>query len=246
MTVSSEASLRLPDFLGVGVVKAGTTWLHHMLREQPDIHVPPQKPVLYWDRHIDKPLKSYSAIFRTAGDRICGELTASYSVLPRETIERIRSLIPDLRVIILLREPRSRAWSEARMEYSVVRGKTLDDISDTRLQAFMESQKCLERGDYPDILNRWWDAFGREQVFVGLYDDITERPAELLEQVVRFLGAPSCATLPDAVLEERVFAGTPRPMPDASRRYLEATYDRAFVERVGDMIGVDLVERWGY
>ena len=246
MTENAAKSLRLPDFLGVGVVKAGTTWLHRRLRQQPQIFVPLQKPVLYWDRHTDKPIERYAAIFRTAGDRLCGELTASYSVLPVETIEHIRNLMPELRVILLLREPRSRAWSEARMEFPVVRSQALEATGDAELQGFLESPKCMERGDYPTILNRWWEAFGRERVFVGLYDDISERPSELLARIWRFLGVSEDVTLPEEALRERVFAGVPRELPDVSRQFLEKTYDRAYVERVSEMIGLDLVGRWGY
>jgi len=246
MTPARSAPLRLPDFLGVGVVKAGTTWLHRRLRQHPQIFVPLQKPVLYWDRHADKPIERYAAIFRPAGERRRGELTASYSVLPPATLERMRALMPDLRVILLLREPRSRAWSEARMEFPVVRGEALETTSDEQLQSFLESPKCLERGDYPTILTRWWTTFGRERVFVGLYDDIAERPADLLGRLWRFLGVRDDVTLPDDSLKERVFAGIPRQLPQPSREFLEKTYDRAFVERVGSLIDVDLVARWGY
>lgn len=245
MTGIEKGSLRLPDFLGVGVVKAGTTWLHRRLRQHPEVFVPLQKPVLYWDRHIDKPIERYAGIFRAAGDRLCGELTASYSVLPPETLDRIRKLMPELRVILLLREPRSRAWSEARMEFPVVRGQPLEQTSDDELQRFLESPKCLERGDYPAILERWWGAFGRRQVFVGIYEDVAERPAELLSRICRFLGCGEDAALPEESLRERVFVGTPRSLPDPAREFLERTYDRAFVERVGEMIHVDLLGRWG-
>ena len=52
MIVTEE--LLLPSFLGIGVVKAGTTWLHRNLLEHPELYLPIQKPVFFWDRHIDK------------------------------------------------------------------------------------------------------------------------------------------------------------------------------------------------
>ena len=103
----------LPDFLGIGAVKASTTWLYRNLYQHPALYLPITKPVRYFDRHRDKPIETYKAIFKPAAGRLCGEFSASYSVLPIETIEYIHELMSDLKLIFLMREPKARAWSEA-------------------------------------------------------------------------------------------------------------------------------------
>lgn len=52
----------LPNFLCIGAQKAGTTWLHHMLKQHPDIWLPPVKEIHFFDRSIDNK-KSFSENF---------------------------------------------------------------------------------------------------------------------------------------------------------------------------------------
>src|SRR5258708_38882085 len=101
----------LPNFLGIGAVKAGTTWLYRALYQHPQLYLPITKPVRYFDRHIDKPIETYKAIFKPGADRVRGEFSASYSVLPIETIDYIHELMPRVKLIFLMREPKARAWS---------------------------------------------------------------------------------------------------------------------------------------
>jgi hypothetical protein len=236
----------LPNFLGIGAVKAGTTWLYQNLYQHNQLYLPATKPVFYFDRHRNRPIESYSAIFRPGADRIRGEFTASYSVLPAETIEYIRRLMPDLKLIFLMREPKARAWSEARMEFSVVRGLGDAKISDAEYCTFICSDTCRSRGDYRGILTNWMRAFPRDRIFVGLTDDVRERPKLLFRQVLSFLGVSSDVDLSDYPLREKVFEGLAVTMPPACRDLLDDMYDREHIRELSDFVGIDLVHRWGY
>ncbi len=214
--------MRLPDFLGIGAVKAGTTWLHHQLCRHPELYLPPIKPVRYFDRHRHKPLEQYAALFAPAGRRVCGEVSASYSTLDDQTLAWLRQELPHLRLILLLREPRARAWSEARMEFAHLRRRPLGSVSEQELCAFLASAPCVAYGDYPAILRAWRSAFPAEQLLVGLYEDIDQRPGELLRGVFRFLGVRDDAPLHPGDLQQRVFAGSPWPIPPRCAALLRA------------------------
>lgn len=62
---------RLPEFLGIGAIKASTTWLYQNLFHHEQICLPATKPLRYFDRHAGRPIEAYKAIFAGAGDRRC-------------------------------------------------------------------------------------------------------------------------------------------------------------------------------
>src|SRR5262249_61807637 len=128
-------------------VKAGRPWLYGTLGDHPEVYMRVPKPVRYFDRPAEKPIETYSAIFRPGADRLKGEFTASYSVLPLETIAYIRRLMPNARVIFLMREPKARAWSEGKMEFSVIRGFGETPASEDEYYEVLGSERCRCRGD---------------------------------------------------------------------------------------------------
>ena len=94
----------LPDFLGIGAQKAGTTWLHDNLSCHPELYLPPEKEIHYFDQHNDKPISYYSQFFKKSKkNRACvkGEITPAYSVLPQNMIERIMGIMPHLKIIFV-------------------------------------------------------------------------------------------------------------------------------------------------
>jgi len=236
----------LPNFLGIGAVKAGTTWLYRNLYQHPELYLPVSKPVRYFDRHLDKPIDAYCAIFRPGADRLRGEFSASYSVLPIETIKYIHQLMPQVKLIFLMREPKARAWSEAKMEFSVVRGLGNQKISDEEYCDFISSEQCRSRGDYSTILRNWMSVFPKSQIFLGLIDDVRERPEELLMQVFEFLSVPSKLDYSAFPLHRKVFEGLAVDIPDRCRQLLDDMYKADEINNLGDFVGMNLVRRWGY
>jgi hypothetical protein len=236
----------LPQFLGVGAVKAGTTWLYRNLYQHPELYLPVTKPVRYFDRHLDKPIETYSSIFRPAAGRLPGEFSASYSVLPVETISYIHRLIPNVKLIFLMREPRARAWSEAKMEFSVVRGYGEKVISDDEYCDFIRSEECRARGDYLTILENWLSIFPKSQIFLGLIDDIQDSPRKLLGRVFGFLGVSTSVDYSTYPLHRKIFEGQVMNMPDLCRQLLNDMYKRDEIGKLGEFVGMNLVRRWGY
>lgn len=236
----------LPDFLGIGAVKAGTTWLHQNLYKHPELYLPITKPVRYFDRHRDKPIESYKGLFRPGAERVRGEISASYSVLPVATIRYIHELMPQAKLIFLMREPKARAWSEAKMEFSLVRGLADKPISEDEYCDFIGSEQCRSRSDYRAILANWRGVFPKSQIFIGLIDDIREQPKELLMRIFDFLGVSSAIDGADYPLKEKVFEGLAIKMPDRCRQLLDSMHGRDEISALGDLVGINLVHRWGY
>jgi hypothetical protein len=240
------SALMLPDFLGVGAVKAGTTWLYRNLVLHPEVYMPVLKPVRYFDRYFDKPIETYSAIFQPGAGRLKGEFTASYSVLPIDTIAYIQRLMPRAKVIFLMREPKARAWSEAKMEFSVIRGFGDRRASDEEYYEFLCSEQCRSRGDYRAILINWRKFFPASRIFIGLIDDIAADPQDLLARVFRFLDISpdiDCSAFP---MHQKIFEGHAIEIPDRCRRLLDDMYRAEDIRELESFVSMNLVGRWGY
>jgi hypothetical protein len=256
--------LPLPDFLGIGAQKAGTTWLWENLRRHPEIFVPEKKELHYFDNKFDRSLRYYTDRFAEAGGRVKGEITPAYGILPQERIRFIRAIMPHLRLIFLMRNPVERAWSQAVMDLVVRRGRAFDDVPEGEFLAFLESERSVSRSLYCRMLDNWLSVFPSEQLYVGFFETISERPRELLSELFAHLGVssevdwgsfpigrvilPSVEPRPEEGRDRGVrgplggTGGEYLPCPDSIRKRLEQLYAEELA-RLSERYG-ERVARW--
>jgi hypothetical protein len=178
---------RFPDFLGIGAQKAGTTWLHANLGCHPEVFLPEPKELHYFNGKPRLPLAFYKAKFRKAGTRTCGEITPAYGHLPEPEIARIRGLNPNLKLLLMLRNPVARAWSGAVMQLATFQGKTEEDIPEREFLEYLQSDHSVARTSYLKNLAAWEEHFPKQQFFIGFFEDLKRRPWELLLDVFQHL-----------------------------------------------------------
>ena len=113
--------MALPTFLGMGAQRSGTTTLHNLLQQHPDICMPlGVKEPHFFDRDFDRGLFHYERTYFGGhkGEPAIGEITPTYMYLP-EVAERIAATLGrDLKLVFSLRNPASRAYSQYRMNFS--------------------------------------------------------------------------------------------------------------------------------
>jgi hypothetical protein len=200
----------LPDFLILGAQKAGTTALYAYLRRHPRITGPSWKEVSYFDRHYARGEGWYRGNFpnlaRTRG-KLVGEASPSYVFHPLGP-ERVRALVPEARLIVLVRDPVDRAYSQYHHEVALGR-ETLSfedalTAEDERLEGEVGrlvadpryfsrawwSHTYAARGRYADQLERWLAVFPREQLLIVPSEDLLDEPERTHARVLEFLGAP--------------------------------------------------------
>jgi hypothetical protein len=212
---------RWPSFYLLGAEKAGTTSLYHYLRQHPDVFLPEEKEPgffsLYWDIAVE-PAKTvertwgssvdldrfdgfedalavYRSLYQGApADAERGDCTASYLWHPR-TPERIETLTPEARFLVLVRDPVERAFSH----YLMVRRAGAEE------RAFLDAlERDLERegteeaphryllsGRYTEQIERYTDRFGSENVHVVFTERMAKSTDAVLHDVARFLGLPT-------------------------------------------------------
>jgi hypothetical protein len=125
----------------------------------------------------------YGRIFTLAAPtQICGEMTPEYSLLPRAGIEHIVRLIPDVKIVLSLRDPIERSWSHLRT-LARSRGREPEQLRRLAL-----SFDVAERGNYPQMLRLWSELFPPERLSIIFMDDIAADPFGVLERVCGFLG----------------------------------------------------------
>jgi sulfotransferase family protein len=200
----------LPDFLIVGAQKAGTTALYAYLRRHPTITGPSWKEVSYFDRHYARGESWYRGNFpnllRSRGELV-GEASPSYVFHPLGP-ERVQALVPEARLIVLVRDPVDRALSHYNHELALGRESlSFEDAlaaEGGRLEGEVErlcadpryfsrawwSHTYKARGRYAEQLERWLAVFPREQLLIVPSEELLAEPEHVHARVLEFLGAP--------------------------------------------------------
>ncbi len=217
------SDLTLPNFLIIGAQKAGTTAFYHALAQHPQIYVSPHKepaffacvepPPAFQGPQLDPSstrfvttMEDYAALFREgAGATARGEASTFYSYCWTErTARATHHYLPDVRLIVILRQPAERAYSS----FTYHRFRGLEPLADFRraIAADLAGQRdrwhpCMRYhwvGRYALQLQPYFDLFSPEQLRVYLYEDWQQRPHEVLTDCFGFLGVDEhFAPLPD-------------------------------------------------
>jgi hypothetical protein len=236
---ATSALRPLPNFLIIGAQKAGTTALYAYLRRHPQITGPSWKEVSFFDRHYARGEAWYRGNFpnslRARG--LVGEASPSYLFHPLAP-ERVAGLVPQAKLIALVRNPVDRAFSQYQHEVALGREPLpFEDAlaaEDERLRG--EEERMLAdsayfsrpwwdytyraRGRYAEQLERWLTAFPREQLLVVPSEDLLTEPERTHARVLEFIGA--LAHRLDAY--PRVFERQYEPMRPETRRQLAADF----------------------
>ncbi len=195
--------MRLPDFLGIGTQKGGTTYLHGLLQQHPKVHLAHPKELHFFTLHQHRGLKWYSQHFEAApADNRCGEITPYYLFHPLAA-ERIAAALPKVKLIVLLRDPVERALSQYFHSKRLgLEPLDFEDAFAAESKRLADAESALKRGEthkshqqhsylsrsrYEQQLLRFEKLFPSEQLLVLRSEDLFEQPEGIWEQVMVFL-----------------------------------------------------------
>jgi Sulfotransferase domain len=198
----------LPNFLHIGPSKSGSTWLHEVLILHPEIYLSQAKDLYFFSRYYDRGPGWYRAQFRDAQKehKVIGEVCPDYLACP-EAPERIRGCLgPDVRLMVTLREPTSRAFSSYL--YLQKHGQAAPTFRDTALT----DPDLLNEGRYATHLRRYLSYFDRESLNIALFDDLEADPQAFLDGVTSWLGIARQEVSPE-LLQARLPASKARWLP---------------------------------
>jgi len=161
--------MTLPTFLGIGAPRAGTTWLNTLLASHPNVYTPTLRDEInFFDQYYERGLSWYETLFPPPEQadkyQVIGEISPQYLECD-ECPERIFTTLPKSKLIVMLRHPVNRAYSQygfyvQRRNY---RGS---------FEAFLAAwPRALERGFYSRYLKRYLRYFDRSQILALLFED---------------------------------------------------------------------------
>jgi hypothetical protein len=211
----------LPDFLIIGTQKGGTTSLYRYLQTHPSIASAKKKEVHFFDRrsNLRKGLAWYRGHFPTKVEKyyvqhllcqafLTGEATPEYLFLPHIP-KRVAQVLPHVKLIVLLRNPVDRAYSQ--YQHAILQGhetrlfeeainaqeaniteEQAHILQDEDYERYTSMQYCyLSRGIYVDQLQRWLRHFPRGQFLILKSEDFYAHPAITVKAALDFLNVPA-------------------------------------------------------
>lgn len=247
-----------PDFIGIGMERAGTSWLFTQIASHPDIWVPPLKELHFFDvidpqarylkhryrYHLPSRLKQKAALFfdtknrpefhkndyltyflwdyyfftgrmdskwygRLFDDfftkgRVSGEITPAYSNLTTETINKILDMNPDMKFLLMVRDPLQRLWSGIIHHFCHVKKRDFETVSEEEIILYLEKSVAEDRSNLKSILETWQSAVPAENLLIQSFEDIAENPEKIIKCTYEFLGVDSSFRPPEEMYRRKI------------------------------------------
>jgi tetratricopeptide (TPR) repeat protein len=237
-----------PDFIIIGASKCGTSSLHQYLGCHPQILLPHKKELDFFWKNYDKGTDWYLAHFPAISDRsdfLTGEATPNYIRFP-EVAERIHQLSPQIKLILLLRNPIDRAvsWHYHKINTGLTKAKIEEAIAleIKQIENFSEEQIIKTAFYNPDNIlsslyvykiREWLKFFAKEQLLILKSEDLYEKPNQIVKQVFDFLEL-SNYQLPEY---PKVNVGSYSPISEELRKIL-AEYFQPYNQKLEEDLGI--------
>lgn len=274
---TNKPNNNLPNFIGIGAARSGTTWIAEQLSQHPGVWIPSRKELHYWTRDrkytspsflgepslisryfgedysldlckrfcraigksvLDLDLKSltwnlnyflgkpdnawYSKLFTGHQFQLTGEITPAYSLLDEIDISALTHDFPDIKAILILRNPIERAWST--ILYHDKRNMiSLEDMTQSEIEQYLSKSQITQRSDYLSIIKRWSKHLKKEHLLVVYYDEISSEPAQLYNKLLNFLDLDPPENF-TADFKKRINASKTVDMPAWLTEHLKSQY----------------------
>ncbi len=177
-----------PTFIGLGGQKCASSWLYTVFNDHPDAFVSTPKELNYFSAVYDRGHQWYESHFTAgAGRAAVGEISPSY--LPdRDAPARAHAYNPDFRILVALRDPVERAYSNHlhNIRLGYYQG------ADLSFEAGLANNPMyVEQSRYAKHLRAWLEYFPPEQMLIVLQEEIAADPQAQARRVYEFLGISS-------------------------------------------------------
>jgi hypothetical protein len=172
------------DFIGIGAQKSGTSWVYACLYEHPEICAPIKEIHFFSRPRFEKGREWYESHFKKCGNmQKKGEFSTSYLYSP-DAPQRIKEYYPEVKLIAILRNPVTRAYSQYRN--AIKAGEISETLTFDEYQ--VQEESVIAQGRYAEQIERYTDHFSEQQMLVLVYEDIEKDPLAFMKHIYAFLG----------------------------------------------------------
>ena len=199
---------KLPNFMIIGAGKSGTTALYEYLAEHPDVYMSPVKETNFFALEGEKMVdpkddpeqmfhypwsvtnwEDYVKLFDgVETEKAIGEVSPMY-LYSEEAAFRIKERFPDMKLIVILRNPVDRLYSRF-MHLARENRKPTNRFEDAldRETIWWRRNDLVKEGFYHNHLQKYYGLFDKDQIKVILYDDFKSDPLKEVQNIYEFIG----------------------------------------------------------
>ena len=220
-----------PTFLGIGSMRCGSTWLYEVLKCHPDIRLSDRKEINFFFslNMLQHDLDWYRAQFQSENGGepkpVRGEISPVYARLKGWQVNRIAKLLPELRIVLTLRHPIDRVWSQALLDLGYLNAKDVRQIHSAQFIRQIERARTRLSSDYCRTIQIWSKAFGWDALHVDLFDQLQNDPEAYVNDILRHICAATPWAIPEEFVKTKVHATNKlvrekREIPELVRWYI--------------------------
>ncbi|PJE64593.1 MAG: hypothetical protein COU90_02015 [Candidatus Ryanbacteria bacterium CG10_big_fil_rev_8_21_14_0_10_43_42] len=227
------------DFIGIGAPKCGTSWAAACVDEHPEACVSKPKELHFFNRrrfmlfsfedrpdlwNYTKGMEWYKNHFTHCASAIIkGEWSTDY-IYDSEAPELIKKHFPNIKLVLLLRNPVDQTYSQYLHK---AEGRTYPPF-----EKLIKNDAYLASGLYYEYIKRYLTVFPREQIFIGIYEEMRKKPALFIKNLYTFLNINPSFIPPSLVLEVNPSA----PKASTLKRSFTITSEHAMRNPIGRII----------
>lgn len=174
-----------PNFIGIGGQRCATTWIFDCLKEHPEVCNIEKKEINFFTHYYNRGYEWYERYFKgCSGYKAIGEFSTSY-LYDYNAPKRIYNYNPDAKIIVCLRNPIERAYSQHKHH---IRLGFVTGINLSFDKAVKDNPMYIEQGLYYTHLKRWINYFQiGNNLLVLIYEDMLKNPLTFIQSVYDFL-----------------------------------------------------------
>lgn len=140
--------------------------------------------------------KWYSKLLNPKGkDILRGELSDVYISLPFNEVEQMHRKLPNVKLVLMVRNPIERSYAALRTRFEGNRKMPFSTLKQRQVIALMNSDWSRTHGSVQTAIDTWPIFFPRENIFIGMYDELVEQPVEFFEKLAKFLNIEDLSPL---------------------------------------------------
>jgi len=220
----------LPTFVLVGAMKAGTTSLHHYLDAHPQICMSRPKEPNFFTAQSERDLDWYRQCFQEEA-REYGESSTNYTKYPGVTgvPERMHRLLPDVKLLYLVRDPVERALSH--YQHNCIHGRAEGTVEEELLP--VEESHYLQTSRYYMQISRYLKCYSRDQILVIESEKLRAERSQVMTTIFEFLGVETAV---DASEFEKEHHATSKKLTPRVSSFLRETQVGKVLMRTGQTL----------
>jgi hypothetical protein len=162
----------------------------------------------------------YGSLFPEIEGKIPGEICPGYARLQPGQVKSVYRIMPDARIVYLIRNPIERAWSALAHHFREHYPGGIETIPESAVEARLHNPKARRHGEYLKNLAAWEAHYPGDQIFIGFFDDLQSDPQALLARILDFLGVDSGERAMPADVDSRRNPGAGEAVPPRLQRVL--------------------------